>query len=817
MTGGRVLRRCALLALLLVCLAPAADAAAQQQTRYSLANGCFDLRSQSANRVVAQDVGPLRMQATGLGTYLLYGKDRDFLAAGAQDRVGSAGEPSGAADWRVDEAGNGAFKLFLPASNKWLSASPAGELRVGSEAGLFSFAPASGCAVYPEVDINASGGPLRRSPAYGETRGLVDAHMHMMAFEFLGGSAHCGRPWHPYGAPYALVDCPDHYPNGAGAVLENVLYGNPARTHDPVGWPTFKDWPHPQSLTHEQSYYKWVERAWRGGLRVFVNLYVDNEVLCEVYPLKRNRCNEMDTVRLEHKRLHELEDYIDAQSGGPGKGWFRIVTTPFEARRVINEGKLAVVQGIEVSKLFDCGVYNDQPQCNSKEIDQRLQEVYDLGVRDMELVNKFDNALAGVAGDAGSTGVAVNSANKYDTGKFWDMRTCDGPAHAHDREQLAPPGTHAHNQDALIGNGLATFLPGGQTPVYPPPPHCNQRGLSQLGEHLVRRMIQKRMIIDPDHLSVIARNQVLALAEANDYSGVVSSHSWSTPDAFPRIYRLGGFVAPYAGNSASFVKAWKDTKPMRSARHYFGFGYGADMNGFGSQGDPRGNVPNPVRYPFRSFDGGTTLDRQRSGQRVHDINKDGVAHYGLYPDWVEDLRMLAGDEIVSDMARGAEAYLQMWERTEGVPARSCRRTSGRVTRVGLGRHRLGVTPDALLRRAGQPQHRGRSWRWCVEGKRNGDALVSAVMTREGRVGFVGSNALGHRDRWLGLGRGARASRLPRRARPFGPGLRVRDVGGGARLVYGIRAGKIRWVGVAAKAVARSPARMRAYVRLAGLR
>ena len=57
--------------------------------------------------------------------------------------------------------------------------------------------------------------------------------MHMMAFEFLGGRVHCGRPWHPYGVAYALVDCPDHEPGGAGAVVENTLsYGNPVGTHD---------------------------------------------------------------------------------------------------------------------------------------------------------------------------------------------------------------------------------------------------------------------------------------------------------------------------------------------------------------------------------------------------------------------------------------------------------------------------------------------------------------------------------------------------------------------------------------------------------
>src|SRR3712207_8619235 len=43
------------------------------------------------------------------------------------------------------------------------------------------------------------------------------------------------------------------------------------------------------------------------------------------------------------------------------------------------------------------------------------------------------------------------------------------------------------------------------------------------------------------------------------------------------------------------------------------------------------------------------------------FRSDGVDHYGLYPDWVEDLRKLAGDEIVDDMARGSEAYLQRSE------------------------------------------------------------------------------------------------------------------------------------------------------------
>ena len=60
-------------------------------------------------------------------------------------------------------------------------------------------------------------------------------------------------------------------------------------------------------------------------------------------------------------------------------------------------------------------------------------------------------------------------------------------------------------------------------------------------------MIDKRMIIDPDHLSVLARKQLLPILEQRKYSGVVSSHSWSTVDAFPRIYKLGGMITPVRG------------------------------------------------------------------------------------------------------------------------------------------------------------------------------------------------------------------------------------------------------------------------------
>ena len=195
--------------------------------------------------------------------------------------------------------------------------------------------------------------------SYQEVRGYVDAHTHGMAFEFLGGDVHCGKPWDRFGAPYALVDCPDHSATqGYGAALEAALSGRPH--HDPVGWPTFRDWPAPDSLTHEGTYYRWLERSWRGGQRIFVNLLVENNQLCELYPIKHNSCDDMDSVRLQARDMYRMQDYIDAQFGGPGRGFYRIVRSPFEARRVVNAGKMAVVMGIETSVPFGC-TFTDRP------------------------------------------------------------------------------------------------------------------------------------------------------------------------------------------------------------------------------------------------------------------------------------------------------------------------------------------------------------------------------------------------------------------------------------------------------------------------
>lgn len=645
------------------------------------------------------------------------------------------------------------------------------------------------CATWPEVELGAEGRPAPTGQApNSRVEGFFEAHVHGMAYEFIGGELRCGQPWHPYGVEYAIGDC---FADGQvlNGILEVPLAGKPAQDplteYDPVGWPTFDYWPQHDTLTHEQFYHRWLERAYLGGLRLVTNLLVDNTALCQLYPLKRNSCNEMDGVRLQAQRLYELQDYLDAQAGGPGEGWLRIVTSPAQARETIHAGRLAVVLGIEVSVLFDCYEIVDQAQCTEEQIDERLQEVIDLGVRQMEIVNKFDNALTGVTGDEGVTGLVVNVGNRYITGHFWDMQSCDA-VHDHDHEHAHLGDEHDKTQmnvvdefpeqvpgevDKLAARVLevAGITRGYALPVYGPGPHCNTRGLTDLGAHLIRQMIRNGIIFDPDHMSATAQREAMDILEeefiaaeeatrpgnrigkgkrdghgagGRIHPGIISSHSWANEVTYQRIYQLDGLVAPRTANAASFADRWvqlRDYARQHAPPGYdFGMGYGADTNGLGAHPGPRtGEVATRVSYdePWQAPIGGVMLEQQVTGLRAYDINTDGVAHYGLFADWFREVQLAAeeryperggGQAILRDMLAGAETYLATWERA-AYGGNTCVVDGSRLQHEDL-HALLGLNLEGFLRAIGQPVARdGDAFVYCAEGE---DGEVDVV-----EVGF----------------------------------------------------------------------------------
>lgn len=503
----------------------------------------------------------------------------------------------------------------------------------------------------PDSGVNVTGEPFTGTNAAGEVRGFVDAHNHIMANEAFGGRLICGKAFSTKGIADALKDCPEHYPDGSLALFDFITNGGDGK-HDPVGWPTFKDWPAHDSLTHQQNYYAWIERAWRGGQRVLVNDLVTNGVICSVYFFKDRGCDEMTSIRLQAKLTYDMQAYIDGMYGGPGKGWFRIVTNSAQARDVIARGKLAVVLGVETSEPFGCKQILDIAQCDRADIDAGLDELYALGVRSMFLCHKFDNALCGVRFDEGALGTAINVGQFLSTGTFWRTEKCAGPQHDNPIGLAAAPGAEQR-------------LPAGvEVPSYAEDARCNVRGLTELGEYAVRGMMERDMMLEIDHMSVKATGRVLDVFESASYPGVLSSHSWMDLDWTERVYGLGGFVAQYMHGSEGFVDEADRTGALRD-RYGVGYGYGTDMNGVGGWPAPRGaDAPNAVTYPFRSVDGGSVLDRQTAGERTWDLNTDGAAHYGLVPDWIEDIRRVGGQHVVDDLFKGAESYLDTWGASE---------------------------------------------------------------------------------------------------------------------------------------------------------
>ncbi len=193
----------------------ASAASAPAPTRYSIANGCFSVSGVGGAEKV-------RLQATTLGEYLLFRSDRTFVVAKPGGGVATAAEPTLAAEWKVTEAGDGAF-VFAP---KLEGAPPI----------TTPITPADGCADLPrgaaERHRHAGQGRDRVRPRRRPRRGphaLDDLRVLRRAASTAAGRG--TRTASPTRCPTARID---RGPAGhRRAVFQNFLnYGNPLQPHD---------------------------------------------------------------------------------------------------------------------------------------------------------------------------------------------------------------------------------------------------------------------------------------------------------------------------------------------------------------------------------------------------------------------------------------------------------------------------------------------------------------------------------------------------------------------------------------------------------
>jgi microsomal dipeptidase-like Zn-dependent dipeptidase len=672
--------------------APGAGAAAAPgpvSSAAALAGGCFALAPAGDRRAAVAVAGPsgyrvlrragaraaaFSLKATGPGTYLLYDQGAQLMgvARGAVGRVGGAELAGPPAEWAVLRRGPRTFALASTLDRRLLATAPAGgglvlaSARRAGSATRFALLPRRGCTRFPEAETGASGRSFSGTRPDGTVLGFADTHLHITADQRAGGRVIHGEPFDRFGIARALGgDARDHGADGSLDVTGNLLRtGLPFGTHSTQGWPAFTGWPVHDTNTHQQAYWVWLERAWKAGLRVVVAQTVEDDELCRIEPLRAHSCDEPHTIALEVRRLRELQAYVDAQAGGPGRGFLRLVSGPREARRVIERGKLAVVIGIESSNPFGCSLRPGTRRCTRADVDRGVASLKRLGVRSLFLAHWFDNAFAGAALEGATKGKFINAMNRLETGRYFATARCPAPGEGEEVEPLS----------VVEMTVLAQFFPATSellhsgVPVYPPGPQCNARGLTPLGAYLVRRLMAAHVLIEVDHLSERARDSVLALARKHHYP-VISSHngtggSW-TPSQLRRLSAVGGLASVTPGTAPELVAKILRQARYRTRGRVAGIGIGTDTGGFSSLPGPRADAAaHPLRYPFRAYAGGVTFRRERTGTRVFDLNTDGVAQYGLMADLIADMRRVPhGRRALALLFSSAEAYLEMWQRS----------------------------------------------------------------------------------------------------------------------------------------------------------
>ncbi len=708
-------------------------------TVHELAHGCFAVHATKPNGsggrllqrtaegdgfelrgTVLAEASAFRLQPADLGSYVFYDRDAHYLVSDddetlarlemlISENVTNDDTTDPGAVWNLEASPHdpAGFQLQHDRSGRYLGMR--GLVDDPSDSAVVHFIAEEDCRAYPELSLDADGTPTTTTFDDGSLFGIVDTHSHIMSnFSFGGGLFH-GSPFHPLGVEHALNDCDvRHGAEGrkdlfgfvydTGELDQEVLISTlvsgrtPEANHVTTGYPDFTEWPDARRrATHQQQYWRWLERAWLGGLRLMVQHATSNEVICELVvgsgvQDQRYSCEDMTAVDRIIEETYALERYIDAQYGGPGEGFFRIVTSPAEARDVIADGKLAIVLGIETSNLFECKLTPDagDATCDEAYVDAQLDRYQELGVRVLFPVHKFDNAFS--AGDGQRSFIELG--NLIQSGHWSNfVEDCPDINTAFDRGDVLFGGLNMprDDYDGPPPNDMSEF---GDNPIAALAPlidlasgpplegnWCQNHGLTPLGEYLVTEIMKRGMILEVDHLPRRSYERAFEMLEVADYPAA-GTHSLNNDG---RIYALGGI------SKTGFGRCHDPANPGTSddgfqariqlIRDNGGFpaeGFGFDLNGFAGARGPRfgdegcgEDQTNPVTYPFPSVAGDVTFTQPQLGNRNVDFNTEGFIHIGMLPELLQDvLNDGVTAEELEPLFKSAEGYIRMWEKAE---------------------------------------------------------------------------------------------------------------------------------------------------------
>lgn len=455
------------------------------------------------------------------------------------------------------------------------------------------------------------------------------------------------------------------------SMVDKVDKDNHIAVHKKVaGFPNFDEWPKHNSLLHQQMYVDWIKRAKEGGLRVMVALAMSNNCLGDA----AETSGPVDDMRSMNKQIEKMKAFF-----GRHKDFMEIAYTSNQLRSIVSSGRLAIVLGIEMDNIGNFYMPADtkgfpafNPNPTETQVKAEIDRIYAMGVRYIFPVHVTNNVFGGTA----LYNEGFNVANKYNTGKIWEPEAVSSNNGINFKLTSAFSEIRQDFLALIAMTVTGSILPKKIMPDvaanYPPysdpglnKGHRNSLGLTPLGEKALLMMMRKGMIIDIDHMAEKGVDRALQIAQEknyplnsghNDFRTQGSYHENArTDEQVKLIYKTGGMMGlGHGDHSTKFVKNLRYGLNLTGGQP---LAIGTDANGFYA-------LPEKPTAKER-IDYVPPMTKATMGQRYWDFNTEGMAHYGLLPDYIASMKKAGMTEEESDAFFGAaNRFANMWDKCE---------------------------------------------------------------------------------------------------------------------------------------------------------
>ncbi|MFK7913036.1 MAG: membrane dipeptidase [Pseudomonadales bacterium] len=529
--------------------------------------------------------------------------------------------------------------------------------------------------------------PLVAPAPPAPAEGFADLHNHLLAHVAFGESVFWGAA---FGEPAtALGPIPDALRGPhqrVEALASSRGISNAFSGHGEAGHPDYGDWPSPGLKTHQQSHVDWLHRAYLGGLRLIVVPAVNNQDMfgrgenrmgpglrlvaqllgSGAEPLPHRTSNDMEALEHQVRAAHELAAWVREHRGG----WLAIAQTPDEASDLLKAGKLALVLGSEVDHPLNCDL---QRRCSKRHIREGLTKLEALGLA----VIFPTHHKATQFGDSANF-QPLNSG---------PLRPC--PQFKQDCAALGMTDKGAYLIREMMQRGLLVDLGhAGDKPFADSmallTPQNYPALMTHAGAHPMRPNGSAEYGLRLDQLQQLdALGGMVSLhAAKGEYRGPGNADGRIPYGGFNGG---GGYVQSYLYALDALQGAYFDNNSLGRGGQ---IAFAHDWNGFSSwpygrfaDDAPRrarlhataepmpqpGPLPYPIALPANlvaaAGNPGQSLEVMRFGNRLWNFNETGLAHAGLTPDLLADMKLHGlTDAQLDPLYRSARGFVDMWQR-----------------------------------------------------------------------------------------------------------------------------------------------------------